>query len=259
VQYGVGRPGRWATKLATIRPARVRTVSFPPRRGDSREAAGAVTSTAATSFSLQDHLTVARSESVRTAHLPYGTPISHQPGPPIPSGCGGHWTSSLNRNPSSVFLPLRPYRPLPRERRSPFVQGWPDAVVVGPGRRRDFTLQITDKYGRVKVPVFSLGTGGKKKRTRTASCLGGIRVSAPPWPDQSWCPPSSIRESDEEVIVDFLEGDPGPADHRVGARLQHKRRQIASISYAGRRHGQRPSNRTKHQGRPGWNNEILAE
>jgi type VI secretion system secreted protein VgrG len=89
-----------------------------------------------------------------------------------------------------------PYRP-PRVTPEPKVQGCQTAVVVGPGGEEIYT----DKYGRVKVQ-FHWDREGKKNEN--SSCW--IRVSHP-WAGQGWGA-VSIPRIGQEVIVDFLEGDP---------------------------------------------------
>jgi type VI secretion system secreted protein VgrG len=88
---------------------------------------------------------------------------------------------------------FRPRRATPK----PFVQGPQTAVVVGPAGDEIFT----DKYGRVKVQ-FHWDRLGKKDQN--SSCW--IRVSSP-WAGKSWGAVSLPRIG-QEVIVDFLEGDP---------------------------------------------------
>src|SRR4051812_2178125 len=88
---------------------------------------------------------------------------------------------------------FRPKRITPK----PFVQGPQTAVVVGPGGEEIYT----DKYGRVKVQ-FHWDRRGKKDEN--SSCW--IRVSHP-WAGKGWGSVSTPRIG-QEVIVDFLEGDP---------------------------------------------------
>jgi type VI secretion system secreted protein VgrG len=89
--------------------------------------------------------------------------------------------------------PFRPARVTP----TPFVQGCQTAVVVGPSGEEIYT----DKYGRVKVQ-FHWDREGKKNEN--SSCW--IRVSHP-WAGQGYGS-ISIPRIGQEVIVDFLEGDP---------------------------------------------------
>jgi len=89
--------------------------------------------------------------------------------------------------------PFRPQRVTPQ----PFVQGCQTAVVVGPGGEEIYT----DKYGRVKVQ-FHWDREGKKNEN--SSCW--VRVSHP-WAGQGWGA-ISIPRIGQEVIVDFLEGNP---------------------------------------------------
>jgi type VI secretion system secreted protein VgrG len=89
-----------------------------------------------------------------------------------------------------------PFRP-PRVTPEPFVQGCQTAVVVGPKGEEIYT----DKHGRVKVQ-FHWDREGKKDEN--SSCW--IRVSHP-WAGQGWGM-IAIPRIGQEVIVDFLEGDP---------------------------------------------------
>ena len=77
------------------------------------------------------------------------------------------------------------------------MQGPQTAVVVGPDGDEIFT----DEYGRIKVQ-FHWDREGKKDEN--SSCL--IRVSTS-WAGKGW---GAIRmpRTGQEVIVDFLEGDP---------------------------------------------------
>lgn len=89
--------------------------------------------------------------------------------------------------------PLRPARLTP----TPVVQGCQTAVVVGPPGEEIFT----DKYGRVKVQFHWDREG---KRDENSSCW--IRVSQP-WAGKLWGG-MQIPRIGQEVVVDFLEGDP---------------------------------------------------
>jgi type VI secretion system secreted protein VgrG len=90
-------------------------------------------------------------------------------------------------------IPFRPLRITPR----PTVQGPQTAVVVGKAGEEIWT----DKYGRVKVQFHWDREG---KRDENSSCW--IRVSHP-WAGKGWGS-VSIPRIGQEVIVDFLEGDP---------------------------------------------------
>jgi type VI secretion system secreted protein VgrG len=90
---------------------------------------------------------------------------------------------------------FRPRRLTPK----PFVQGPQTAVVVGPAGDEIYT----DKYGRVKV-LFHWDRLGEQKKDENCSCW--IRVSHP-WAGKGWGSVSTPRIG-QEVIVDFLEGDP---------------------------------------------------
>ncbi|MFO0812301.1 MAG: type VI secretion system tip protein TssI/VgrG [Gemmatales bacterium] len=89
-----------------------------------------------------------------------------------------------------------PYRPL-RQTERPTVAGTQTAVVVGPKGEEIFT----DKYGRVKVQ-FHWDRHGKNDAD--SSCW--IRV-ATVWAGRQWGV-IHIPRIGQEVVVDFLEGDP---------------------------------------------------
>ena len=110
----------------------------------------------------------------------------------LPEGSGGaSYSCAFVAMPSGQQF--RPQRLTPK----PFVQGPQTAVVVGPGGDEIYT----DKYGRVKVQ-FHWDRRGKKDEN--SSCW--IRVSSP-WAGKGWGGVSTPRIG-QEVIVDFLEGDP---------------------------------------------------
>jgi type VI secretion system secreted protein VgrG len=90
-------------------------------------------------------------------------------------------------------IPFRPNRVTPK----PAVQGPQTAIVVG----RSGEEIYTDKYGRVKVQFHWDREG---KRDENSSCW--IRVSHP-WAGKGWGA-VAIPRIGQEVIVDFLEGDP---------------------------------------------------
>jgi type VI secretion system secreted protein VgrG len=89
-----------------------------------------------------------------------------------------------------------PYRP-PRVTPKPIVQGPQTAVVVGKAGEEIWT----EKHGRVKVQFHWDREG---KRDENSSCW--IRVSHP-WAGKNWGA-VAIPRIGQEVIVDFLEGDP---------------------------------------------------
>jgi type VI secretion system secreted protein VgrG len=104
---------------------------------------------------------------------------------------GFFYTNAFEGIPASV--PFRPPRVTPK----PSVQGCQTAVVVGPAGEEIYT----DKYGRVKVQFFWDREG---KKNEDSSCW--IRVSYP-WAGKNWGG-IHIPRIGQEVIVDFLEGDP---------------------------------------------------
>lgn len=107
------------------------------------------------------------------------------------STAGETYTNSFTASPHSV--PYRPARVTPR----PLVQGTQTAVVVGPSGEEIYS----DSYGRVKVQFHWDREG---ERNENSSCW--IRVSQP-WAGKNWGA-VAIPRIGQEVIVDFLEGDP---------------------------------------------------
>ena len=91
---------------------------------------------------------------------------------------------------------VQPFRP-PRQTPKPFVQGPQTAVVVGPTGEEIHT----DKYGRVKVQFHWDRYGQKNEKS---SCW--VRTSSP-WAGKSFGF-VQIPRIGQEVVVDFLEGDP---------------------------------------------------
>ena len=104
---------------------------------------------------------------------------------------GGEYRCSFTALPSNV--PFRPARSTPK----PIVQGPQTAKVVGPSGDEIYT----DKYGRVKVQFHWDREG---KADENSSCW--LRVSSP-WAGSNWGA-IHIPRIGQEVIVDFLEGDP---------------------------------------------------
>lgn len=104
---------------------------------------------------------------------------------------GFFYTNTFECIPDTVHF--RPVRVTPK----PSVQGCQTAVVVGPKGEEIYP----DKFGRVKVQ-FHWDREGQKNED--SSCW--IRVSHP-WAGKGWGA-MHIPRIGQEVIVDFLEGDP---------------------------------------------------
>ncbi len=100
------------------------------------------------------------------------------------------------RNNFSCFPAGLPFRP-PRLTPVPTVHGTQTAVVVGPPGEEIFT----DKYWRIKIQ-FHWDREGKKDSD--SSCW--VRVVTP-WAGKQWGA-IHIPRIGQEVVVDFLEGDP---------------------------------------------------
>jgi type VI secretion system secreted protein VgrG len=106
---------------------------------------------------------------------------------------GGDFDYSNSFKCIPAALPFRPQRLTPK----PVVQGTQTAVVVGPAGEEIFT----DKYGRIKVQFHWDRQG---KNDANSSCW--VRVGTP-LAGKQWGM-VHIPRIEQEVIVDFLEGDP---------------------------------------------------
>ena len=102
-----------------------------------------------------------------------------------------HYSNSFRCIPASV--PFRPLRVTPH----PTIMGPQPAVVVGPSGEEIYT----DKYGRIKVQFFWDQVGTKDENS---SCWTRV---AHAWAGKQWGI-IYIPRIGQEVMVDFLEGDP---------------------------------------------------
>ncbi|MBJ7264506.1 MAG: type VI secretion system tip protein VgrG, partial [Burkholderiaceae bacterium] len=107
------------------------------------------------------------------------------------SGGDGHYENHFTCQPKATT-----YRP-PRETPRPIMYGTQTAIVVGPVGEEVYT----DKYGRVKVQFHWDRAGQSNDQS---SCW--IRVSQS-WAGVNWGT-LHIPRVGQEVIVDFMEGDP---------------------------------------------------
>ncbi len=117
----------------------------------------------------------------------------HQPQVLDEEASSGDFNYSNNFTCISEKTPFRPPRLTPR----PQVRGVQTAVVVGPGGEEIYT----DEFGRVKVQFHWDRQGSRNERS---SCW--IRVSQL-WAGETWGA-MFIPRIGQEVIVDFIEGDP---------------------------------------------------
>jgi type VI secretion system secreted protein VgrG len=122
------------------------------------------------------------------------TSLSHDVSQTFTTGKGDEPFSYVN---NFTCIPFDvPYRP-PQHTARPVVEGTQTAIVVGPSGEEIYT----DQHGRVKVQ-FHWDRQGKKDEN--SSCW--IRVSQV-WAGAGWGA-MYIPRIGQEVIVDFLEGDP---------------------------------------------------
>lgn len=109
----------------------------------------------------------------------------------VEGGSGFSYANQFTALPSAL-----PYRP-PRSAAKPLVSGSQTAVVVGPPGEEIFT----DKYGRIKVKFH--WDPDPKKNAESSCWVRVAQISA----GRFWGA-LSIPRVGQEVVVDFLEGDP---------------------------------------------------
>ena len=141
------------------------------------------------SFDLSDHYREDMNDTYVLTEIHHSASVGHS----YSSGDGADISYSNNFTCIAADTAFRPARMTPR----PLVQGPQTAVVVGPSGEEVYV----DKYGRVKVQFFWDREG---KRDDKSSCW--IRVSHP-WAGKNWGG-MWIPRIGQEVIVEFLEGDP---------------------------------------------------
>lgn len=143
--------------------------------------------TAGTRFALQEHYVDDLNQEYALVRIQH-----HAAG-------GGYrsWDEELDYRVDFVGIPHKvPYRH-PMEHPRPRVLGTQTAMVVGPSGEEIWT----DKYGRIKVSFYWDRLGKKDEKS---SCW--VRV-ATPWAGKGYGS-VTIPRIGNEVVVDFLEGDP---------------------------------------------------
>ncbi|WNG47970.1 type VI secretion system tip protein VgrG [Archangium minus] len=141
-------------------------------------------------FSLSEHPRVDYNARYLLTHVSHQ---GHQPQVLGEDSPEGEFSYSNQFSCISEKVPYRPARVTPR----PVVRGVQTAIVVGPKGEEIFT----DEHGRVKVQFHWDRQG---KRDEKSSCW--IRVSQV-WAGEGWGA-MFIPRIGQEVIVDFIEGDP---------------------------------------------------
>ncbi len=160
---------------------------------------------------------------------------------------GGYRSGAEEAEYSNQFLCIPagvPFRP-PRKTLKPLVSGSQTAVVVGPAGEEIYT----DKHGRVKVQ-FHWDREGKKDEN--SSCW--VRVSQP-WAGKNWGA-VTIPRIGQEVIVDFLEGDP---DRPIVTGRVYNAKQVPPYSLPGDKTQTGIKSRSSKGGDGSTFNEIRME
>jgi type VI secretion system secreted protein VgrG len=142
-------------------------------------------------FDLEGHSSDAMNATYLLTEVQHAASVGDGYDTSTAAGGEAHYTNSFTCMPYDV--PYRPQRLTPK----PIVQGPQTATVVGKAGEEIWT----DKFGRVKVQFHWDREG---RRDENSSCW--IRVSHP-WAGKGWGA-VSIPRMGQEVIVDFLEGDP---------------------------------------------------
>jgi type VI secretion system secreted protein VgrG len=184
-------PGEYGVRSEGDRLARIRLQEQTAQCAISRGSSGCRHFICGYSFTLEDHYRAdLKQQYLLTAVHHRASQEDYETGA---EGKGNDLTYQNSFECIPFSVPYRPRRVTPR----PFVRGCQTAVVVGPSGEEIYT----DKFGRVKVQ-FHWDREGKKNEN--SSCW--VRVSHP-WAGQGWGS-VAIPRIGQEVIVDFLEGDP---------------------------------------------------
>jgi type VI secretion system secreted protein VgrG len=180
-------PGGYVVKGDGDRYARLRLEQKEAERELAHGESNVPAFTCGHKFDLTEHPTRALNQSYHLLRVRHSASISN-----YTTGAGEYeYSNSFDAIPSGV--PYRPPLVTPRA----LVLGSQTAVVVGPGGEEIYA----DKYSRVKVQ-FHWDRQGKKDQN--SSCW--VRVSAG-WAGKNWGM-IQIPRMGQEVIVDFLEGNP---------------------------------------------------
>lgn len=139
------------------------------------------------SFELKEHYRDAINGTYRLLHVHHRV----SGGGYLSDDAAFHYHNTFLAIPKSVS-----FRP-PRSARKPVMHGSQTALVVGKSGEEIWT----DSYGRVKVQFYWDRAGEKND---ASSCW--VRVASP-WAGKNWGAVSLPRIG-QEVLVDFLEGDP---------------------------------------------------
>lgn len=181
-------PGRYQTLDDGSRYGNVRIEEQETFASLIRGKGNCASFTSGLQFTVTDHFR----EMVNAAHLL--TSVQHQA--EIADYTSGD-TEGVEYSNSFSAIPLNVKFKPPRRTPRPVVHGTQTAVVVGPSGEEIYV----DKYGRVKVQFFWDRDGQKDENS---SCW--IRVSQI-WAGKNWGW-MTIPRIGQEVVVDFLEGDP---------------------------------------------------
>ncbi|MEY4750589.1 MAG: hypothetical protein RIQ60_2803 [Pseudomonadota bacterium] len=182
-------PGDYTTKAAGDAVARLRLEEAEGRHTRFHASGNSPGLAAGGSFSLSDH----PRKDQNTDYLVIATGIDLQQAG-YEAGSAGDTSVSVHCTVQKLSEPFRPARLTPK----PAVAGPQTAVVVGEGGDGEI---VTDKLGRVKLQFHwdRLGTKDSK-----SSCW--VRVASP-MAGNGWGF-ISLPRIGQEVVVDFLEGDP---------------------------------------------------
>lgn len=181
-------PGLYQTRDEGDQYAKVRLEELEARRSVIRGQSSCRGFSSGYRFSLQDHYRDDLNQAyvlISIAHSAQDTSYR--------AGRAGQFSY---RNSFEAIPLATPFRPL-RRARKPIVTGSQTAVVVGKSGEEIWV----DKYGRVRVQFFWDRLG---KKDENSSCW--IRVSQV-WSGKNWGW-ITIPRIGQEVVVDFLEGDP---------------------------------------------------
>ena len=184
-------PGNYRDKAVGDRYANIRLQEFQCRRRIEEMEANVRTLLSGYTFTLKEHPSESRNRAYLVTRIVH---TARQPQSGEDEAGGEHgieYQARLRCIPSDV--PFRPPRRTPR----PLIHGTQTAVVVGPSGEELYT----DKYGRVKLQFFWDREGrydeNSSRWTRVSQAAAGGQYGM-----------LFLPRVGQEVIVDFLEGDP---------------------------------------------------
>lgn len=185
-------PGEYRTKAEGDGIAKIRMEEEEAQYKVITGSGGVRVFTSGYTFTLQDYVRKDINGKYVLTQVQHVASVGNAYAGGVEGGSDGDYSNSFSCIPAKT--PFRASQVTPK----PMVQGPQTAVVVG----KDGEEIWTDKYGRVKVKFH--WDRSKKEKKEESSCW--VRVSQN-WAGKNWGA-MFIPRIGQEVIVEFLEGDP---------------------------------------------------